>query len=283
MAGAALSLAIGTAAQAADYIPPVVEAPQIEYRDVSYGGWYIRGDIDYHHTKFRGADYVTYGCPATTCTPAVPPGTNSFTDGSFRGALSLGGGIGYQINKYLRADVTGDYWFKSNFTGTTAGASCGTPPVPCNSIDESSYRAFVLLANAYAELGTWHKVTPYVGAGIGGAYVEWANLRNTIPGVTVDEHRGESEFRFAWALMAGASYCLTNNLKADLGYRYTNIAGGRMFSQYAPDGTFLGVGPGRDRGFHAHEVRAGLRYHFGGDNGCGSYEMAYQPEPAVYK
>lgn len=283
LTGAAL-LHFGAAAIAADiYEPPVIEAP-VEVREVDYGGWYIRGDVDYHWTGFRGADYVTYGCPATTCTPAVPPGSNSFTDGSFRGALSLGGGIGYQVNKYLRTDLTGDYWFKADFTGSTAGASCGTPPVPCTSVDESAYSAFVLLANAYADLGTWHGVTPYVGAGIGGAYVKWENLRNTIPGGTF-EHRGEKDWRFAWALMAGASYCLTSNLKADLGYRFTRISGGKMFSQYAPDGTFLGAGPGRDNGMNVHEVRAGLRYHFGSNNGCDSYEVAYEPEPIepVYK
>jgi len=27
----------------------------------------------------------------------------------------------------------------------------------------------LLLANAYVDIGTWHGVTPYVGAGIGGA------------------------------------------------------------------------------------------------------------------
>jgi hypothetical protein len=51
--------------------------------------------------------------------------------------------------------------------------------------------------------------------------------------------------------------------------------------QYAPV-----AGPGFDRGMDIHEVRAGLRYNFGGNdsNGCGE-QVAYQPpEPApVYK
>lgn len=270
---ALMSLSTGYVGAADLYEPPVVQAPPAEYREVSYGGWYIRGDIDYHLTEFLGGDYITYGCPAA-CTP---PGTNSFASGSFKGALSLGGGIGYQINRYLRTDLTADYFFKSGFRGSTNG-TCGAPPVPCTSVDESSYTAWLLLANAYAELGTYHGVTPYVGAGIGGAHISWANLRNTIPGGTF-VHKGESDWRFAWALMAGASYCLTDNLKADLGYRFSRISGGKMFSQYAPDGTFLGAGPGRDKGFNVHEVRLGLRYHFGGgDNGC-SYQVAYEPEP----
>ncbi len=43
--------------------PPVVEAPAPVYQDqpADFGGWYIRGDLDYHKSSFRGADYTTYG------------------------------------------------------------------------------------------------------------------------------------------------------------------------------------------------------------------------------
>ena len=78
--------------------------------------------------------------------------------------------------------------------------------------------------------------------------------------------------------MAGASYCLTNNLKLDVGYRYSRIGQGRMF-HYANNG-----GPGFDRGFHIHEGRAGLRYQFGGANSCAEPEPYVPPvEPPVYK
>ena len=67
--------------------------------------------------------------------------------------------------------------------------------------------------------------------------------------------------------MAGTSYCLTDNLKLDVGYRYSHVNGGRMF-ELAPV-TGPGAGPGFDDGFNVHEARAGLRYQFGGDTGCG--------------
>ena len=41
--------------------------------------------------------------------------------------------------------------------------------------------------------------------------------------------KAPTNWRFAWALMAGTSYCLTDNLKLDVGYRYSHINGGRMF------------------------------------------------------
>jgi opacity protein-like surface antigen len=84
-------------------------------------------------------------------------------------------------------------------------------------------------------------------------------------------------WRFTYALMAGASIDVTCNLKADIGYRYRNISGGRMF------GYALGGGPGYDKGFSSHEARGGLRYSFGG---CAQEEVYIEPAPvmpAVYK
>lgn len=271
--GAVAAMALTLPAVAADlYVPPVVEAapPQIEYRDVNYGGWYIRGDVGYHQSKIDGIEYITYG-----------PGTNDFDFGKLKGALSAGVGVGYQISSHLRTDVTADYWFRSKFNGQTTGdwGTCGVPAGPCVSTDTSRFSALLLLANAYAELGTYKRITPYIGAGIGGAHIKWGDLRNQIPPDIDDRHKGAKGWRFAWALMAGASYCITSNWHADLGYRFSRIEGGRM-SNYADSS--LG-GPGSGPHFHGrintHEVRAGLRYQFGG----GTPERCDEPQQIVYQ
>jgi opacity protein-like surface antigen len=142
-------------------------------------------------------------------------------------------------------------------------------------------RAYSLLANAYVDLGTYGYITPYIGAGIGGSYVKWSKLRNTIcddPGVTgcySTEHGGEGKWRLTYALMAGASIDITCNLKADVGYRYRHIVGGDMFG-YVDNG-----GPGRDKGFDSHEARIGARYVFSGCDTPPAYEP--EPQPLVYK
>lgn len=281
---AAALMAGALPATAADlYQPEVVQAPAVEYQQPTViessssnwgDGWYIRGDIDYHRTKLRGTEYVTYG---------VPGGTSAFATTHLKDSFSIGAGIGYNIGKYLRADITADYWMKSDFRGTTVG-TCGAPPAPCNSTDAGGYSALVVLANAYVDMGTWHGITPYVGAGIGAAQVKWNNLSNTVGAVTTT-HAGATTGRMAWAVMAGASYCLTEKAELDLGYRYTRVSGGRMF-EYAP-----AAGPGFDKGLNVHEVRAGLRYSFGAkgaSNRCAPAPqmVSFQPEPApmpVYK
>jgi opacity protein-like surface antigen len=275
---AAMATGLAAPVLAADlYEPPVVEAPPV-IQDVQYGGWYIRGDLDYHKSSFRGADYITYG--AENCGPcggAVPvPGSKSFDFGNLKGAFSVGGGVGYKINRYFRTDLTADYWAKSKFTGQT---SDGTE----TSVDTSNLSALLLLANAYVDLGTWNRITPYVGAGIGGAYVRWDDLHNSFPGVD-DRHAGGKGWRFAYALMAGASYCLTDKLDLDVGYRFSHINGGKMFSYADSSAGGPGAGPGFDRGMNTHEVRGGLRYSFGGSNNCSQPEtVAYEPEPLYTK
>lgn len=276
--GAVMTAAMALPAMAADYIPepPVIEVPPppVEYQDESYGGWYLRGDIGYHKSRIRGIEYITYG---------PPPGTNDFDFGKLKGSFSAGAGIGYQVNSYFRADLTADYWTRASFRGQTTG-TCGFPAVPCVSVDTSKFSALLLLANAYAELGTYKRITPYVGAGIGGAYVKWDELRNRIdPGID-DRHRGAKGWRFAWAVMAGASYCITKNWHADVGYRFSQISGGRMYHYADSSAGGPGSGPGFHGNINTHEVRAGLRYQFGAGtpDRCGEEQIVYQPpEPYV--
>ncbi len=254
LASMALLASTSISAFAADpYVPPPPEPqPPVVYEEPrsEFGGWYIRGDVDYHWMNTAGdITYTTY--PGGGAPPVF---NNTFTTADLRGSWSVGAGVGYQVNHWFRADVTLDYWAKADFRGSTTGV-CGG--VPCTSVDESALSAWLLLANAYVDLGTYHGITPYVGAGFGTAYVQWDDLRNTVGGITTIHH-GRFDWRFAAALMVGASYCLTDNLDLDVGYRYTRITGGEMFN-FA-----VGAGPGRDDGFHVHEARAGLRWNIGG-------------------
>lgn len=266
--------------------PPVIETPIYEAPEVvpaAVGGWYIRGDLGYSKNTFEGADYITYGCG--TCGTSVA-GTGQLK-GSINNSYSFGAGVGYQINHYFRVDTTLDYQYNAKFKGVTNGTcnSATTPAttLPCSSTDTSRYAAITLLANAYVDLGTYAGFTPYVGAGFGGAYVTWKTLYNTVPAGFVQSgtatHEGYNSWRFAYALMLGASYNVTNNLTFDLGYRYKHIYGGKMF-KFASN-----VGPGYDKGITQHQVRAGLRYKFGASNTTTTWDTGGQDnccKPPVY-
>lgn len=281
IAGFAMTAAGIAPALAADvFEPTVIEAPIFEAPEAlpaKVGGWYLRADLGYAINSFGGADYYTF-CGAAC--GGIVAGANSLS-GDLDNSLLYGGGIGYQANHYLRGDLTVDY-FETDFLGTTVG-SCGVS-TNCFSTDIATVSAIALMANAYVDLGTYGRFTPYVGAGIGGAHVEWGNLSNTAcdtanpalcdPTVT---HTGFDDWRFTWALMAGVSVDVTCALAADVGYRFRSIDSGAMFGYAAS------TGPGFDRGIQSHEVRAGVRYKLGG---CAQpvQQVVYQPGPLpVYK
>ena len=289
---------------AADIIeePPVIIEPQPPVVVQAAGGWYIRGDVDYGMMRTSGVDYD------------VLSSISSFDTNKLKGSFSVGAGVGYQFSDHFRADWTLTHHFKSSFDGSTSGVCLesadggltSTLTGSCVSADTSSVSIYALMANAYVDLGNYHGFTPYVGAGIGGAHVAWGDLTNVAtctPSVGTNQcsdgaggwgaaggavtqtayvHKGISDWRFAYALHAGASYDLMANLKLDAGYSWTHINGGDMFrfQGLAPvhaDGT--GV-MGKDRGINIHEVRLGLRYQFGGYSAGGS--SSYDAGP-VYK
>jgi opacity protein-like surface antigen len=273
LTAAAVAVLASSAAYAADVYQPepqpaYVDAPEVTVAEAS--GWYLRGDLGYNFNKLRGAEYFQGSNSSLT----------DFTTASIKDNFTVGAGVGYQVNSYLRSDLTFDYMFKSDFSGSTTG-QCGSPLEACTSSDLAAMKAYTLMANAYVDLGSYAYFTPYVGAGIGGSYVKWDKLRNTAcqdDGGGCDttvEHGGKGSWRFAYQLMAGASIDVTCNVKADIGYRFRHTLGGDMFG-YASNG-----GPGYDKGFYSHGVHAGARYIFGG---C-EEPVAYEPPPQqiVYK
>ncbi len=241
---------------AADYIPepPVVELPPVE----KFGGWYLRGDIGY---AIATVDEVTYF--------QGPTQTGSFERHEIDDTWMLSAGIGYQVNDWFRVDWTASHYAETDFTGASAinvACSDGTAGAICSYSDNGSFRATTILANAYFDLGNWSGFTPYVGTGIGGAYVTWGNLNNqeyqtsgTAAAVFAsDTHEGRSGWHFAYGLHAGASYDINQNMKLDAGYSYTGITGGEMVS-FGQTSGLVGTQAYSGR-FDIHTFRLGLRY-----------------------
>ena len=89
---------------------------------------------------------------------------------------------------------------------------------------EGNLKSWVFLANAFVDLGTWDCFTPFVGAGVGGAYNTLVDFTDINPShaPAFGFGRNPSEWNLAWALYAGVSYNVTKNFKVDLTYRYLN-------------------------------------------------------------
>jgi len=228
-------LATSSAARAADVPgnyslplpPPTVERPL--RRVEVFSGWYLRGDLGYRLQRIGAA---------TTGDPLQVP----LSDGGKIENAALGGlGVGYKWD-WFRADLTGDYGWRSRYTATTAGVDTFT-----GKIDD-----FTVMANGYLDLGNWSGITPYIGAGIGGAYVMFSQYTNPtaiapLPSTDVNTvHR----WNLAWAAMAGVSYNVTRDFLIDVGYRHIemgDVDGG-------PNGTLT------IKHLRGDEIRVGFRY-----------------------
>ena len=102
-----------------------------------------------------------------------------------------------------------------------------------------------LMLNAYYDIDTGTKLSPYIGAGIGYAKVE-GKLTENISGHQYQSSMDDNTF--AWQVGTGLGYAITENITIDAGYRYMDY------------GSF-------DEGFseldtNAHEIHLGARYTF---------------------
>jgi opacity protein-like surface antigen len=251
-------------------MPPPIDAPEIDTGSIasSTEGWYIRGDLGYNGSiksdapTYRKLDLSTGDLSSET-----------FDKHRFSKEMSFNAGAGYQFNDFLRSDLTVDY-----FATTLKGNSDWD--VPCTFVTENGdygackYKqqdmtALSLLANGYADLGTYLGLTPYVGAGAGVSYVKWSKVEQTrlctnsdCTGIdfTAADNEGSESWRFTYALMAGLSYDVAERVKMDFGYRFSKIDDGDMFSfsRYETAAGAFGT-KGKDKGLTRHEFRTGFR------------------------
>lgn len=236
----ALTLTLGSAAEAADMRRPYPPAPPLPPPPVQSApmpvdeftsGWYLRGDIGYRFNKTDGVSNA-----ATAAAVQV-------RDDDLDRSWLIGVGAGYKW-QWFRTDLTLDYATKANYSGTTT-----------RMVDDFTAKvdSFSVLANIYGDLGTWWGLTPYIGAGVGTARLSTTEFeQNFLAAVPAVE---SSKWNFAWAYMAGVSYKVSSNFHVDLGYRHIDmgdITTGR--DTYGNQLTLKSVA--------ADEVRLGVRYFF---------------------
>lgn len=191
--------------------------------DEFLSGWYLRGDLGYRFQRLGGASDLVNG---------------EFASKDFKSAGLLAAGAGYKW-RWLRLDLTGDYSWRSRFTGSNDGGATSV---------SAKLEGYTVLANAYADLGTWGGFTPYLGAGIGSARITMSGYETNPATVSTTS---TTRWNLAWAVHAGVSYNISHNTLLDLSYRHVDL------------GSITG-GPATNpltlRHFSGDEVRLGMRF-----------------------
>ncbi len=185
----------------------------------------------------------------------------------------VGAGCGTGGSRGVRGELMLGYHGKKKFDGEPIfydpGPEVGGPEPGAPEIyDDPAHTditSYTLMLNFYKDLGTYRGFTPYVGAGVGAAYniadefyfTENPNLLNRI--------RGDRDLSFAWALMAGVGYQVSDRTTLDVGYRYLDL--GEAGSENVDNLNFYNPRFNIDD-ITAHEVKVGLRYSFGSSDCC---------------
>jgi opacity protein-like surface antigen len=238
-------------------MPSIMGPPQQYYAPPpaqDFGGWYLRGDIGMTNSKGKLHDNLYDTLPAGSTLTQLGEG--------FTGGTSYGVGVGYQFNSWFRADVTGEYRSRVSFSGADFSTFPGGSTL--SDVYQGGYSSWVGLVNAYADLGTWWCLTPFVGVGVGAAHIETTGLQDS--GLTSFGAAGSyfangaSVTNFAWAAHAGVAYKVNNNFTVELAYRYLDMGTAVHGFGSSFDGTNAGPSSFQFRDLTSQDIKLGVRW-----------------------
>lgn len=249
LVGAALFVFPSAASLAADM--PEIPPPPVGFG----GGWYLRGDIGMAAQHFHGLDHPDF---------ATAEDFIWLDKGQFDAVPTFQLGVGYRYNDHVRFDLTGQYRGKSAFSALDQFTNPDPGETQTNHYTGKKDE-WLFLANGYYDFNSWRGITPYVGAGLGLSYNTISDFvdNNVIGGAQGWAPTGH-QLSFAWALHAGASVQVTDNLTMDLGYSFISLGNARTgaFQNSDPSIPCLGgtCTPMNFKGLYSHDLKIGLRW-----------------------
>ncbi|MBN9025648.1 MAG: porin family protein [Rhizobiales bacterium] len=253
----ALAIAAGLCGSVSGGTAVAADLPYVEPVPVplAVGGWYLRGAIGMSNQRLGNLDYQYFETPGYA--------TEWINKGDFSSAPTFSLGGGYQFNDWFRADVTGQYRGKADFHASQRVTDLGNESV--YSDDYTARKSeWLFLANGYVDLGTYHGITPYVGAGIGTSRNTISGFRDINTELGASGYAGsDSQWNFAWALHAGLGFKVTENLIFDLGYSYLDLGNARTDAAYNTNPAYSRANDGfKFKNITSHDVNFGIRYLF---------------------
>lgn len=274
---AAAALLTPQFARAADLLPPAppVEPLRGSIVEVDTAAWYIRGDVGAAFNSVSQTSTFIAAAPNNV----VPGFAVDQTSIASSGFVTVG--AGYQVNNWLRADVTatlrtGGYYQSSE--SYTSGFTDGAGRAVRNTDNyNANIQSNAFLINGYVDMGTWAGLTPYVGLGVGVATHSVTGLhdmgglnygQNGVAGVPGYGTAASSfNANFAWAGMAGVAWNVNKRLKLELGYRYLNMGTANSASIDCQPNLIITNCPLEVQHYKmaSHEFHVGMRWMLGGE------------------
>lgn len=189
------------------------------------------------------------------------------TDDAWGGALAVGYNFDKRFQVPLRAEL--EYSLFSRVDGTVSWTDIDPVGNDYTRIQQK-LDIQTLFLNAYFDIKTGTPVTPYIGAGIGTAFIDartsgYNSFGNGGPGdlITSGSRGARSNTNLAWNVGAGAGWDITECLTLDLGYRFASLgeAKGKTFFGEDSAGNPVNLS-GKTDNLYMHQVMLGLRFNF---------------------
>ena len=257
-------------------------------------GWYVAPKLgaslftgDYNLNADHGTDYL-----------GLSKGTSKASKNTLKPGLAGAIAIGYDFAENgapvrTELEFTLRSPFRSEAGGTVTGVVAGNLDSSFKTNQKTSFQT--LMANAFLDFETETTFTPYIGAGLGLAFISRSNTYTLtddqfhyygqnplpppapgeIPLATSGNSRSATSkknlTKFVWSLNAGGAFELTEGLLLDLGYRYFNF-GDLTQGNYSHSGVVAGevhllsgtandpAGQAKYKRAALHEVMLGLRF-----------------------
>ena len=152
------------------------------------------------------------------------------------------GSLGYKFTNGIRSEL--ELGYGENEVDSVSG-------VPAGPGKYAKFRHGSTMMNAFYDFNNllpWSAVTPFVGLGLGAGWLAVDSVN--IPGTGVEDR----DVGFAYQAMAGLNFDLTDQLSANVGYRWFSIPSVELKAQN---------GASVDTEFGAHMFMVGLRWSFG--------------------
>ena len=185
------------------------------------------------------------------------------TDNVFGGGLAIGydfGAVGYtpfrtELEFLARGASEADYGKK------ISGATYDHSTIATGHSFKT--KAYTLFANVYYDFVNDSNLTPYIGGGIGAAYLDTTSkitIYDPNTSQVLERADGNQDgWNFAWNLGGGVAYQISDTTALDLGYRYTDMGEAEASSRAHHTYRNEHYRPHTKADISAHEFILGLR------------------------
>jgi opacity protein-like surface antigen len=177
-----------------------------------------------------GTSFEDANCLSTR--PAAYFACGPGVDGRQRGAYGdlgqtalLEAGLGIEVTDYLRVEAVLDYRPGFAFDGNANFLRSGADQPVSGDVTQAGMMAFAHLEPLTA-LGVITPIRPFIGAGAGASWNEIGEMTYEFPALTQPRYSlmpGGQRTSFAWSVVGGAAYDISDLLTLEVSYRYSDL------------------------------------------------------------